>query len=150
MIQILFNRKPHQAAMLLLLSCLVASLAKANTVYTLSQDDILYFYDGDTFYIRCDRCQNGKLAIRPKNYDAPEIKGKCDREKRLARQAKQTLVQLVRQSQIIELIPDPTRPYDQWGRLLADIYLDGLSLATTMINAGVARKYEVGKPYSWC
>ncbi len=120
------------------------------STFRLSAVDILYFYDGDTFFIRCDGCPDKKLGVRPLGYDSPERKGKCEKEKRLARQAKQYLVQIVRNAGNIELVPNQRRPYDRWGRLLTAVYLDGQNLSEIMINAGMARDYVPGKPYSWC
>ena len=79
--------------------------------------------------------------------DTPEIKGKCDLEKRLAREAKQYTVQALRTAKIIELRNIQRGKY---FRILANVFLDGNNLANSLIKSGHARLYDGGKRIGWC
>ena len=82
--------------------------------------------------------------------DSPEIRGKCQAEKILARQAKQFAVGKIRAAQAIELIPNPKRRYDRYDRLLAWVRLDGQDLSALLIAADLGREYHGGKRQGWC
>ena len=79
--------------------------------------------------------------------DAPEIRGKCEPEKVLARNAKQYTVQALRSAKTIELRNIQRGKY---FRILADVYVDGVSLADSLIKSGHARAYDGGKRLGWC
>ena len=38
----------------------------------------------------------------------------------------------------------------KYFRILADVYVDGISLADNLIKAGHARVYDGGKRLGWC
>ena len=126
-----------------------ASLSVAETI-TLNQDDILYIYDADTFFIRCDDCKKNKRGVRVMGVDSAEIRGRCLAEKTLARKAKQFAVGKIRDAETIELIPNPKRRYDRYKRLLAWVRFDGEDLASMLIEAGLGRPYLGNRRESWC
>ncbi len=134
----------------LLIFLLLALPACAEQVIPLSQADIKYIYDADTFFVHCPECKQGKRGIRVMGVDSPEIRGKCPAEQRLARQAKQFAVGKIRAAQAIELIPNPKRRYDRYERLLAWVRLDGEDLGQQLIAASLGRAYQGGKRRSWC
>jgi len=82
------------------------------------------------------------MPVRVKGVDAPEIRGKCEEEKRQARQAKEFSRRLLLQTETVELRRIERGKY---FRLLADVYVDGESLAEQLINHGLARPYQEGK-----
>lgn len=130
----------------------IGSNTLAGQGVTLSVDTIRYVYDGDTFYIDCVpefKCVNGKLGIRALGLDTPEIKGECTKEKRMARLAKQHLVQLKNQSEYYLVEPDSKRPYDRYNRLLAKVSFNGVDWAESMINANLGRVWT-GSRGGWC
>ncbi|MBD3610482.1 MAG: thermonuclease family protein, partial [Gammaproteobacteria bacterium] len=90
----------------------------------------------------------GKRApVRVNGVDAPEIRGKCQKEKPSARQAKQFTVKVLRDAKVIELRNVRRGKY---FRLLADVYVDNRSLAELLILYGHARPYDGGKRAGWC
>lgn len=94
-------------------------------------------YDGDTFTMNGER-------IRVLGIDAPEIRGKCDYEKRLAIQSRDRLR---------EILNDPftvsRQGKDRYGRTLAHVYVDGVNVGSTLIAEGLAVPWA-GKRHVWC
>lgn len=137
-------------SLLVVLGTFLSLTAFAGQTIPLSQDDILYIYDADTFFVRCPECNKNKRGVRVMGVDSPEIKGKCQAEKLLARKAKQFAVGKIRTASIINLIPNPKRRYDRYDRLLAWVQLDGFDLGEMLIEAGLGREYHGGKRQGWC
>jgi micrococcal nuclease len=125
-----------------------------DVIYTLDAAEILYFYDGDTLFIKCPG--NGfvcdkKLGIRVKGVDTPELgKAQCDYEKALAQKAKQFSVAAVRGANEIQLVVNTREVYDRYKRLLAYVVLDGNDLGNSLISNGLGRQYGGGKRAGWC
>ena len=92
----------------LLMLLLMTLPVSAEQVIPLRQDDIKYIYDADTLFVHCSACPRNRRGVRVMGVDSPEIRGKCQAEKRLARQAKQFAVEKIRAAQVIELIPNPS------------------------------------------
>jgi micrococcal nuclease len=120
--------------------------------FEIAADQVAYVYDGDTFFIKCQKdlqCDGWKIGIRPPNVDTPEIKARCEAERELAWRAKEFTVELLRGARRITLKPLKNRPYDKFGRLLAEVDIDGSDLGESLIRAGLARPYGNGRK-SWC
>ncbi|MCW8088211.1 thermonuclease family protein [Sabulicella glaciei] len=96
--------------------------------------------DGDT--LRC-----GAERIRIIGLDAPEMRGKCPREARLARAARDRLAMLVARGVTIE-----PRGRDRYGRLLAVVRdREGWDVAQVLIAEGFARPYDGrSRRQGWC
>jgi len=112
--------------------------------------EVTSIYDADTFRVNIKGWPDvvGKrIPVRVLGVDAPEIRGKCQAEKEAARKAKQFTVQALRSSKVIEL-KDIQR--GKYFRLLANVFVDGKSLAKALIKAGHARVYDGGKRGGWC
>ncbi|MFK5949704.1 MAG: thermonuclease family protein [Methylococcales bacterium] len=112
--------------------------------------EVTSIYDADTFRVNIQDYPpivGEHMSIRVLGIDAPEIRGKCESEKKRARQAKQFTVQALRSAKIIELRNIKRGKY---FRLLANVYVDGQNLAQQLINAGHARPYDGGKRAGWC
>lgn len=115
---------------------------------------VVSVYDGDTLRVNldCDAplfCDN--MPIRLRGIDAPEIRGKCEAEKEKAIQARNVLRALIEQStkegrEVV--LHEPER--GKYFRLVADVYIDGLSVGQALINQGLARSYDGGKREGWC
>lgn len=118
----------------------------------LSADDIKKFtilkvIDGDTILINVDDIPDvfGKeVAVRIRGVDTPEMRTKNPKEKELALKAKDRLGFLLRGK--VE-IKNASR--DKYFRLLADVYVDGQSVAEILIREGYARPYDGGKKEKW-
>jgi len=111
---------------------------------------VVSIYDADTFRVDISGWPpiiGSNMPIRVLGVDAPEIRGKCADEKIKARIAKEVTVNALHNAQIIELRNIKRGKY---FRLLADIYLDGKSLASLLISTGHARPYDGGKRAGWC
>ena len=107
-------------------------------------------YDADTFRVNLDGFSpiiGERIPVRLLGVDTPEIKGKCESEKALARQAKQFTVKALRSARTIELRNIQRGKY---FRILANVYVDGKNLADALIKAGHARSYDGGKRLGWC
>ncbi len=120
--------------------------------FVMDQDMYRYTYDGDTITIKCIEgliCQDNKLSIRAVGVDTPELKGKCQSEIELARKAKQHTVSIRQNASTIVVLVNEKRPYDRYGRLLAEIYFDGVKWSDSLINAGLGRPWR-GRREPWC
>ncbi|MDH5184880.1 MAG: thermonuclease family protein [Gammaproteobacteria bacterium] len=112
--------------------------------------EVVSIYDADTFRVHIKHWPDiiGKRApVRVNGVDAPEIRGKCQKEKDLARQAKQFTVQALRGAKVIELRNIKRGKY---FRLLADVYVDNKNLTSLLIGKGFARQYSGGRRDGWC
>ncbi len=112
--------------------------------------EVTSIYDGDTFRATINGWPaiiGERIPIRINGIDAPEMKGKCQKEIQLARQAKQFSVERLRSAKKIEL---RNLRREKYFRLLADVYVDGDNLGAMLMNKGLARTYGGGLKMSWC
>jgi endonuclease YncB( thermonuclease family) len=113
-------------------------------------DEIVSVFDGDTF--RCNIKSlppiiGENISIRVNGVDTPEIRGKSDREKLLAIEAREFVRQVFQDAKII-ILKDIQRP--KYFRLLADVFVDGVGLGGLLINKGLAVPYDGGtKTKDW-
>ncbi|WP_421725879.1 thermonuclease family protein [Bauldia sp.] len=111
---------------------------------------VMKVVDGDTVTVEAAIWIGQRLTVnaRIRGIDAPEIRGKCDVEKRLAEDARHHLEILAATEPVwLSRIAD-----DKYaGRVVADVTLaDGTDIGTEMIAAGYARAYDGGSRRSWC
>ena len=111
---------------------------------------VVSVYDGDTFTAEVFVWpgQVNRVKVRIAGIDAPEIRGKCAREKILARRARETLRRILERAKRVELRNVRLGKYA--GRVIADVYADGISVADEMIRRGLAVRYDGGKRKSVC
>jgi micrococcal nuclease len=112
--------------------------------------EVRTIYDGDSFRVNINGWPDiiGKsVPIRILGIDTPEMRGKCEAEKILARQAKQHTVALLRSGKMIEL---KNTQRGKYFRILANVIIDGESLADSLLKNGLARRYDGGKRRGWC
>lgn len=108
---------------------------------TLTGADVVRVHDGDTITIRY---QGAEQQVRFKGLDTPELwKPRCRREARLAARAQAFVRSRLRAAGTITLVEVDTRA-DPYGRWLAWVYVDGQSLATLTIEAGLGRRWRAG------
>ncbi len=94
--------------------------------------------DGDTFWL------NGE-KIRLNSIDAPEVKGKCSHETRLAAKATQRLAQILsHQAFTIE-----RSGVDRFGRTLASVAGSAGEAGHILVREGLARPWK-GHKEVWC
>lgn len=114
-------------------------------------DKITSIYDGDTFRVNIKEYSpiiGERIPIRINGIDTPEMRGKCVKEKTLAREAKQLTVSLLRTAKTIEL---KNIQRGKYFRIVADVYADNQNLAYILIKNKLAVKYDGGtKIKDWC
>jgi endonuclease YncB( thermonuclease family) len=112
--------------------------------------DVIRVVDGDTLALRA-RIWLGQdivVSARIRGIDAPELRGKCDREKAMAEAARLKL-QSVTSLGRVRLMRIEHDKYA--GRVLADVVTDdGVDLRTAMLESGLARPYDGGSRDPWC
>lgn len=107
----------------------------------------LYVHDGDT--VRLATAERVRLA----GIDAPELppRAACDREARLALEAKARLLDLVRNAHQVTLQRPPAehRDVDRYGRLLRNLQVDGRNVGDILVAEGLAQVWR-GRKAEWC
>ncbi|UFS62738.1 thermonuclease family protein [Sulfurimonas sp. HSL-3221] len=139
-------------AILLLLTALLSAISIHEKDFgNVRIAEVTSIYDGDTFRVNIlgyPGIIGERIPIRLNGIDTPEIRGKCDKEKILARKAKQYTVHALRAANTIELRHMKRGKY---FRIVADVYVDGRSLARGLITSGFAVPYDGGrKTKDWC
>ena len=122
----------------------------AHSQENVSVTKVISVYDGDTFRVDIDELSDivGKnIAIRILGIDTPEIKGQCEKEKQLAIKARDFTRHYLNNASSIQL---SNLKRDKYFRLLADVYVDGKSLAAALLANNLAVKYSGNKKSSWC
>ena len=113
----------------------------------------VYFrnYDGDTITFKLPGLHpiiGGKISIRVNGIDTPEIKGKCEKEKYDAQQAKEMVADILKDAEQITL---KNMERGKYFRIAADVIVDGENLADVLVEAGMAVRYDGGKKtHKWC
>jgi endonuclease YncB( thermonuclease family) len=107
----------------------------------------LYVHDGDT--VRLVTSERVRLA----GIDAPDFppRAECEREVRLALEAKARLLELVRAADQVSLHRPPGEPRDadRYGRLLRDLQVDGRDAGDILVAEGLAQVWR-GRKAEWC
>jgi endonuclease YncB( thermonuclease family) len=112
--------------------------------------EVTSIYDGDTFRANIEGFPaviGEHMSIRINGIDTPELRGKCDKEKQLARLAKQFAVERLRAANSVVL---KNIKRGKYFRLIADVYVDGVSLGEQLIKQGHAVKYIGKAKQVWC
>jgi len=113
-------------------------------------EKVTSIYDGDTFRANIKdypKIVGYRMSVRLLGIDTPEMRAKCTNEKNLARKAKKLTVSLLRGAEHIEL---KNVKRGKYFRLLADVYVDGVSIADELLKAGYAVRYDGGTKIDWC
>jgi micrococcal nuclease len=108
-------------------------------------------YDGDTITFNLPGLHpiiGEKIAVRVNGIDTPEMKGKCDKEKYDAKQAKHFVADILKEAEKIVL---KNMKRGKYFRIDADVIVDDKNLTDILIEAGMAINYDGGKKtYKWC
>ena len=108
-------------------------------------------YDGDTITFNLPGLHpiiGEKINIRVNGIDTPEIRGKCEKEKYDAKQAKEMVTDILKDAEQIEL---KNMERGKYFRIAADVIVDGENLADMLVEAGVAIRYDgEKKTHKWC
>ncbi len=129
---------------------MASSLSFASDYGTARISEVRTIYDGDTFKVNINKWPSiiGEgISVRVKGIDTPEMRGDCQAEKDAAKLAKQHTVSMLREGTVIEL---RSVDRDKYFRLLAEVWIDNVSLGESLIKANLAVPYEGGKKTNWC
>lgn len=110
---------------------------------TFENAQIASVYDGDTFKINLNcsmRVFCEKVPVRVRGIDCPEIKGKTEREKRLAQKAKAFTKDFLLRGEVN--LSNCGR--DKYFRLLCDVDVNGQNLAQELLKRKLAYRYDGG------
>jgi endonuclease YncB( thermonuclease family) len=113
-------------------------------------DKITSVYDGDTFRANIKgypKIVGYRMSIRILGIDTPELKAKCKREKDLAINAKRLTASMLGDGKRIELRNIKRGKY---FRILANVYVDGISIGDELIRNNLALEYDGGTKIDWC
>lgn len=106
---------------------------------------VIKVYDGDTITIasKLPYKSSGmyRFSIRLRGIDSPEINSKNEIEKELALNSKKYLSDMIL-GEIVDLKNISTEKY---GRILADVYIDNVSVNKWMLDNKLAVPYDGGK-----
>ncbi|MBL9036589.1 MAG: thermonuclease family protein [Rhodospirillaceae bacterium] len=137
---------------LLLALALACSAQAANIAGERFSWPVLAVKDGDTLAVALPGLPAAlnPVAIRVRGIDTPETGGraKCAAERKLASRATDFTRDAVRHGRQVEFAAPSWDKYG--GRIDADVWIDGTSLARQLIDAGLARAYDGGKRRGWC
>lgn len=109
-------------------------------------------YDGDTLTVNIPWINSeifGRdIPVRIFGIDTPEMKGKCEEEKALAKSAKYVAKNMLETAKQVDL---KNCIRDKYFRLNCDVYADGLSISKVLLMNEMAVPYDGGtKLKSWC
>jgi endonuclease YncB( thermonuclease family) len=107
-------------------------------------------HDGDTFRIVATPWPgvDVRRAVRVRGVDTPEIRGKCDRERERAVEARAFAVAWLAAG-AVTLVDIEEGKYA--GRVVATVHRsDGADLTVDLIAAGLGRPYDGGARKGWC
>ena len=131
--------------------CTVLLVALTADDVAAAQEDVavIRVIDGDTIIVSHDG--HRKTHVRLLDIDTPEIRGKCEVERRDAQLAKKYLAQMLPRGTKITLVSGPSGwKEDVYGRLLAHVKHRGKNIGKIMLKKGFARPYRRGHRINWC
>lgn len=138
------------APILLVLALCSIGAAGAETFGTITDIEVVRVYDGDTFFADIAGYPpliGDDIGIRVRGVDCPEIRGSCDRERQLAREARDFVEELLGSADQISLV-DLER--GKYFRIVATVLVDGQDLSALLISEGLAVPYEERDEANWC
>jgi len=113
-------------------------------------DKVTEIYDGDSFKVNINSWPaiiGKEVIIRVNGIDAPEMNGQCEKEKLMAKLAQQHTANMIDKSFRVEL---KNIQRDQYFRIKADVYVDRVSLANSLLTNNLAVPYSGGRKHNWC
>ena len=136
---------------ILLTFLLISVCIQAKPQYgTVTVSKVISVYDGDTFRVDINSLSSivGKnIPIRVNGVDTPEIKGKCEYEKKLALKARDFVRAKLANAKEIKLT---NLQRGKYFRVVANVIVDGVSLEQELLDNELAYEYSGGKKLSWC
>jgi len=106
---------------------------------------VVSVYDSDTITVVAYMPTLYKFSVRVLGIDGPELRTKNEREKALALKGK-SFTESFCLNKVVEL---KNHGKEKYGRVLAEVWIDGKSLGKGLIAAGLARAYDGGHKEPW-
>lgn len=145
------SHRRHFAIAGLLLACWPPGVAASEeaTIPGPIPVTVIATIDGDTLEVsaRIWPDQTVRTAVRLDGIDAPELRGDCDGERALAREARDVLATMAGRRVLLLRVR-----HDKYGGRVVARVLDehGGDVGDRLIAAGVARPYNGERRGSWC
>jgi len=134
-----------------LLFLFFASQAQAKTYGDLNNVTFVDCYDGDTCYFNIPEAHpiiGDRIGVRIRGIDAPEIKGKCELEKKKAIKARDFVIKILSKAKKIDLKKIKRGKY---FRIVATIIADGVDVSKELVKNNLAVRYKgKGRKVDWC
>lgn len=133
-----------------LVAKIVSSTAYAGPVTGPVEARLVEITDGDSFkaLARIWPGMEIRVTVRLRGVDAPELRGKCAREKVMALYARRRLAELLGSGEMVLVNVSGGKYY---GRVLADVRLsDGRDISAVMLTSGLVVSYGGGRHRGWC
>jgi endonuclease YncB( thermonuclease family) len=111
-------------------------------IFSFTPQEVVSIYDGDTFKVDLAGVHplfGDDVSIRLHGVDTPEIRGSDERVKALVEKARDLTAKALQGANRIEL-KNPQR--GKYFRIVAEVYVDGDSLAELLTRAGLAKAYD--------
>ena len=157
------RRKENNHGVALLTFTLLVSLFSLAHATTIPNVTIVSCYDGDTCRVNLPRSAfnddwayqlfGHNIPIRVEGIDTPEIRGKCQKEKDLAYEARDLVQGIFDNAQTITLTIDdnPKEVRGKYFRIVGRLMADGQDISDLLIQKNLAVLYEGGtKGKDWC
>ena len=117
-----------------------------------SKAKVVKVYDGDTITVATPLQFDGspvyRFSVRLRGIDCPELRTKNPNEKLCGQKARKIMMDQV----MNKMIDVSNIDYDKYGRILADVSLDGVNVTDALIQQNLAVLYNGGKknsPEDW-
>ena len=109
---------------------------------------VVKVYDGDTITVATplhfDNSPIYRFSVRLRGIDCPEIRTKNDNEKECGKKARKIMTDQV----LNKLVTFENIDYDKYGRILADVLINGVNITKTLLEQRLAVEYNGGKKIS--
>lgn len=138
-------------ALILVFGSLVEAAAAPEVIPGPVTFDVVRVYDGDTFTVHVHPWpgMTFETAIRVRGIDTPELHtARCESASKLAVAARDFTADTLSNAKTRVITNLQEDKYG--GRVDANVYLDGKSLAETLVAKGLAKPYNGGVKTSWC
>ncbi len=137
--------------LVLAITLLSPTIAKGQVYFDFDQVVYHTCYDGDTCMMSLPGIHplfGDHIPVRLAGIDTPEMKGQCEREKNLARKARDLVRSALSQAGTIHL---RKASRDKYFRLDARVLADEQDLSEILVRQGLAVPYDGGtKTKNWC
>lgn len=114
----------------------------------LTYGKVIKVYDGDTLTIASKLPYDGsplyRFSVRINGIDCPEMRTKNANEKMCAKMAKKAIYDKV----FLKIVELKNVKLEKYGRVLADVYYDGISLGDLLCENNLAVKYDGGTKHT--